>query len=97
MVQEYLSTLISRFPGLELSIKRLHRQDAEFRSICEDLETADIARAHWNDRGMPERADEYQKLFEQLLDEFTEYLSRKTSDLFVRQIKQGEKNSDRNT
>ena len=46
---------------------------------------------------MPERADEYQKLFEQLLDEFTEYLSRKTSDLFVRQIKQGEKNSDRNT
>ncbi|RYH06633.1 CoA transferase [Tropicimonas sp. IMCC6043] len=82
-----LQTLISRFPGLELSITRLYRDDPEFRSICEEIEMADTARARWQD--MPDRADEYQRIFDRLQDEFLDHLSRKTRVAFVQSIKQG--------
>ncbi len=87
MAGTYLQTLISRFPGLELSITRLYRDDPEFRSICEEIEMADTARARWKD--MPDRADEYQRIFDRLQDEFLDHLSRKTRVAFVQSIKQG--------
>ncbi len=76
MAGTYLQTLISRFPGLELSITRLYRDDPEFRSICEEIEMSDTALARWRD--MPDRADEYQKIFDRLQDEFLDHLTRKT-------------------
>ncbi|MBB93712.1 MAG: hypothetical protein CML68_03775 [Rhodobacteraceae bacterium] len=86
MAGTYLHTLIARFPGLELSITRLHRDDPDFRSICEEMEMADVARARWRD--MPERADEYQKIFDRLQDEFLDHLSRKTRMAFVQSVRQ---------
>lgn len=54
MADTYLQNLVWRFPRLELSIKRLHREDPEFRSICEEMEMADSARDRWRDMPAPE-------------------------------------------
>lgn len=86
MASTYLHTLISRYPELELSITRVYRDDPDFRSICDEMEIADTARARWND--VPDRADEYQKIFDRLQDEFLDHLSRKTRDAFFQPLKQ---------
>lgn len=95
MADEYLHTLISRYPQHELSITRLYRDNAEFRSICEELEMADTARARWRD--MPDRSDEYQRIFDRLHDEFLDHLTPKTPDAFLRPLQQGMKDHDRNS
>lgn len=95
MAHGYLHTLISRFPRLELSITRLHRDDPEFRSICEEMEMADAARVRWRD--MPDRADEYQRIFDRLQDEFLDDLSQKSREAFVRAVKQEARDDGRNS
>ncbi|MHC9235997.1 hypothetical protein ACX9MO_10150 [Pseudooceanicola sp. 502str34] len=91
----YLHTLISRFPGLELSIARLHRNDPDFRSICDEMEMADAARMRWN--GQPDRADEYQKIYDRLQDEFLDHLSKKTRIAFAQSIQQRNSDNGRNS
>ncbi|MDK3075557.1 hypothetical protein QO034_21040 [Sedimentitalea sp. JM2-8] len=91
----YLQTLVRRFPDLELGIKRLHRDDADFQSICEEMEMAEIACDRWKD--LPDRADEYQKIFDRLQDEFLDYLSGKTREAFLRPLQQGMKDNGRNS
>ncbi len=74
MSDTYLQALISRFPALERAIARLHRDDPDFRSVCEEMEMAATARAHWRD--MPDRAEEYGRILERLEKEFLEAVSR---------------------
>lgn len=95
MAHDYLQTLISRFPRLELSITRLHRRDPEFRSICEEMEMAEAARARWKD--VPDRADEYQRIFDRLQDEFLDHLTLKTREAFFRPLQHGMKDNGRNS
>lgn len=95
MADTYLQTLISRFPQLELSIARLYRDNAEFRSICEEMEMADTARARWKD--MPDRADEYQRIFDRLQDEFLDNLTRNTRETVVQPLQQGMNDNGRNS
>ena len=95
MADAYLQTLISRFPRLELSITRLYRKDPEFRAICEEMEVADAARARWRD--LPERADEYEAIFDRLQDELLEHLTRKTRAEFLRPLQKGLKDNGRNS
>ncbi|GGE99061.1 hypothetical protein H1W37_18100 [Stappia taiwanensis] len=95
MADAYLQKLIWRFPRLEHSILALHRDDPDFRSICEELAIADTARERWKD--LPERADEYEKIFERLQDEFLDHLDRKMRAAFVEPFKQRMKDDGRNT
>jgi hypothetical protein len=68
MSDTYLEALTSRFPTLERVIEQLHRDDPEFRSVCEEMEMAEMARARWKD--MPDRAEEYGRILERLEKEF---------------------------
>ncbi len=95
MDDTYLQTLFRRFPNLELSITRLYRADGEFRSIVEEMEMAETARERWRD--MPQRFDEYQRIFDRLQDEFLDYLTRKTREAFFRPLKEGMKDNGRNS
>lgn len=95
MAHDYLQTLISRFPRLGPSITRLHRDDPEFRSICEEMEMADAARARWRD--MPDRADEYHRIIDRLQDEFLDHLTRKTRAEFLKPLHEGMKDNGRNS
>ncbi|KUJ85245.1 hypothetical protein AVO45_17230 [Ruegeria marisrubri] len=95
MAKTYLETLIWRFPRLEKAIRTLHREDADFRSICEEMAIAEAARERWKD--MPNRADEYQKIYDRLQDEFLDYLGRETRAAFVQSFKQRIKDDGRNT
>ncbi|WP_209507302.1 hypothetical protein [Ruegeria sp. HKCCSP335] len=95
MEDKYLQTLFRRYPNLELSIKRLHGADEEFRSICEEMEMAETARDRWRD--IPERADEYERIVDRLQDEFLDYLTQKTREAFLRPLKEGMKDNGRNS
>jgi hypothetical protein len=68
MADTYLEALTSRFPTLECAIAQLHRDDPKFRSVCEEMEMAEMARARWKD--MPDRAEEYGRILERLEKEF---------------------------
>lgn len=95
MAGTYLQTLISRFPDLALSITRLNREDAEFRSICEEMEMAEAAHGRW--QHMPDRADEYARIFDRLQKEFLHCLSRENRAALVREMKRRENDNGRNT
>ena len=95
MADSYIETLIWRFPRLEMSIRTLHRDDAEFRSICEKMELAEIARQRCSD--MPDRADEYRQIYDRLQDEFLDHLTRKTREAFFRPLQQGMKDDGRSS
>jgi hypothetical protein len=42
-----LAALLRRFPDRELAIRRLHRSDPRFRSVCDDYEEAAAALHRW--------------------------------------------------
>ncbi len=95
MPNAYLKILIAQLPSLEFCISRLHRDDPEFRSICEEMEMADAARTRW--QHMPERTSEYQEICDRLRDEFLDHLSRHTGDAVQRSPQQGVKDHGRNS
>ncbi|WP_428644671.1 hypothetical protein [Roseibium sp.] len=73
MKTKFLHTFIGRFPDREREIALLERNNPAFRSICEEIEMAEVALAHWKD--VPQRASEYQAILDRLQDEFLEHLS----------------------
>jgi hypothetical protein len=42
-----LAALLRRFPDREFAIRRLHRSDPSFRSVCDDYEEAAAALHRW--------------------------------------------------
>lgn len=74
MPDTYSKTLISRFPTLARAFARLHRDDPEFRSVCEEMEMAERAQARWSH--MPDRAEEYRRILERLEKEFLDAVTR---------------------
>ena len=58
--------LISRFPHLELSIRRLFAHSAEFRAVCEDYEEAMSAMRHWQATNSVAKAQEYRAFASEL-------------------------------
>jgi hypothetical protein len=59
-----LAALLRRFPDRELAIRRLHRSDSRFRSVCDDYEEAAAALRRWEGTRSgwaPETAD-YRRL-----------------------------------
>ncbi len=73
-VDTYLRKVLVRFPERELEILRLFRNDPVFRSVCEEMEMAEVAQSRWKD--IPERALEYGQILSRLEDEFLQHLSR---------------------
>ncbi|WP_424931870.1 hypothetical protein [Amaricoccus macauensis] len=68
MSDTHLEALISRFPAFADVIAGLHRDDPSFRSVCEEMQMAAIARSHWRD--MPDHAEEFARIVERLEQEF---------------------------
>lgn len=95
MADAYLQAVIWRFPQAEDVIRALHRDDPDFRSICEELAIAATARERWKD--MPERAIEYGQILERLQDELLDRLNKKQRGASLEPFKQGMKDDDRNT
>lgn len=50
---DHLAAVIARFPAAELETRRLYRQDAAFRGLCQDYEEALRALRHWTSRCGP--------------------------------------------
>jgi hypothetical protein len=63
--------LVRRFSEHARSIRRLHRESATFRAICEDYAEGLRALAYWRgaDRPFKQRAEEYGRLVQELEDE----------------------------
>lgn len=67
-MESFLKKLVEVYPEQGADIVRLAGTDEWFRSICEEIELAETARAHWN--GMPDRVREYEDILEGLKKEF---------------------------
>lgn len=65
-----IEALVRRFPDHARDVRRLHAEDANFRSICEDYVEGLRALAYWQspDRSS-QKAEEYRRLVEELEDE----------------------------
>ena len=70
-----------RFQGQELTIRRLYGEDASFRSLWDDFCQAVDALHYWqSNRAAPvNRGEEYEVLVEELEDEISTILERKTN------------------
>ncbi len=73
MTNKFLRNFLDRFPDWEREIALLERDNPDFRSICEEIEIAEIALARWKE--IPLRALEYQAILDRLEAEFFEHLS----------------------
>lgn len=71
-----LAALLSRFPDREFAIRRLHRTDAGFRSVCDDYEEAAAALSRWgNSAGAnAPRVADYRRLCTELECELLDLL-----------------------
>ena len=72
-MRSFLQKLADQYPEKGSEIFRLAANDAEFCSICEEIDIADTARAVWKD--MPERAREFEEILKDRMDEFWARLS----------------------
>lgn len=69
-----LTTVISHFPGRELSIRRLYASTPEFRSLCEDYVEAHCAFIRW--QADKRKAEDYRRLLAEIEEEIEEELRR---------------------
>ncbi|WP_271899188.1 hypothetical protein [Candidatus Phyllobacterium onerii] len=72
-----LAAIIRRFPAHELIIRRLYASTAEFRTLCEDYETAQQALERW--RSDERKAEEFRLLCEEIEEEVGEQLEKASS------------------
>ncbi len=74
-----LATVIRKFPAHELIVRRLYARMPEFRSVCDDYETAKSALERWrhDDRKM----QEFQHLIEEIEAEIEEFIEVALSTL----------------
>jgi hypothetical protein len=64
--------VLEKFPDRAGDIKRLYKESQEFQSICEDYRQCAEALHHWNqsnEKEAPTRRQEYEQLFQELMDE----------------------------
>ena len=71
-----LAALLSRFPDREFAIRRLHRTDAGFRSVCDDYEEAAAALSRWEGSAGADapRVADYRRLCTELESELLDLL-----------------------
>ena len=70
--------VLEKFPDRAGDVKRLYRQSQEFKIVCEDYRLCAEALHHWNHslkKEAPARRNEYEHLFQELVDEIYMYLN----------------------
>ncbi|WP_419660984.1 hypothetical protein Dvar_13950 [Desulfosarcina variabilis str. Montpellier] len=70
--------VLEKFPDRAGEIKRLYRKNQDFQTICEDYRQCAEALHHWsqsNEKEAPIRRQEYEQLFQELMDEICLYLN----------------------
>ena len=70
--------VLEKFPDRGEDIKRLYKESQEFQSVCEDYRLCAEALQHWtqsNEKEASIRRQEYEQLFQELMDEIYLYLN----------------------
>jgi hypothetical protein len=78
VIKRCVFNILEKFPGRIDDIKRLLRENQDFQTICEDYHRCAEALHHWsqsNEKEAPIRRQEYEQLFQELMDEICLYLN----------------------
>jgi len=78
VIKSSVFNILEKFPGRIDDIKRLLRENRDFQTICEDYRRCAEALNHWsqsNEKEAPIRRQEYEQLFQELMDEICLYLN----------------------
>ena len=69
--------VLEKFPDRYGDIKRLYKQSQEFQTVCEDYRLCAEALQHWyhsHEKVALARRNEYEQLFQELVEEIRLYL-----------------------
>lgn len=95
MSKSYLDKLIWQFPEFERNIRRLHETDTHFRSLCQKMEATELALQDAAD--VPDQSARFTRELGLLRDEAMKHMARETRGQFVREIKKGTLDNERNS
>ena len=82
VIRSNIFHVLEKFPHRAEDIKTLYKENRKFQTICIDYRQCAEALHHWNqsdEKEAPARRQEYEELFEELIDEIRSHL--KESDL----------------
>ena len=78
IIKSSVFQILEKFPDRAGDIKRLYKESQEFQTVCEDYRLCAEALHHWNqshEKEAPVRKNEYEQLFQELVDEIRLYLN----------------------